>query len=250
MTTRAAYYISRGGDEEAVRKAFRWFLGRSESKGFIAVPGLDNLDEMIKDVISQRVVRDLKNNKKSVVDNKEILLITERHLISDGKGLPIVAFWPRRNFLDELDSIPNISAILVVPWSMKEIEPWIKMWNATELGMQQVEGAGLKINKVVQAALHSLSSTVNKSTGIIHPRDRDAAVQMFTILRDSGERFIPEEVKAWLVVKEGWKAKHAQKVAEVAQQVLEGKRLKQGAPVWKKDILDIWRARAKEAEEE
>jgi len=101
-------------------------------------------------------------------------------------------------------------------------------------------------SRVVERALESLTAIVNLSTGITDPRDRASAVQLFEILRNGGERFTPEEVKAWLVGKGGWKAIHAQEVTEVAQKVLERRRLKSGTHRWRPDILNIWRVEAQE----
>ena len=85
---------------------------------------------------------------------------------------------------------------------------------------------------------------MNVSTGITHPSDRKLAIQIFEILRDGGEEFSPDEVKAWLIAEGGWKASDAQKVAEVAERVLNRKRLRKGPPIYEKDILRKWRESA------
>lgn len=128
-----------------------------------------------------------------------------------------------------------------------EVEPWIRAGSAIELGAPVTERAGPMLqSRVVERALESLTAIVNLSTGITDPRDRASAVQLFEILRNGGERFTPEEVKAWLVGKGGWKAIHAQEVTEVAQKVLERRRLKSGTHRWRPDILNIWRVEAQE----
>ncbi|HKZ41271.1 MAG TPA: hypothetical protein VJ044_09945 [Candidatus Hodarchaeales archaeon] len=35
--------------------------------------------------------------------------------------------------LKKVDTIPDISKVLVVPITVKEIEEWIRAWNATEI---------------------------------------------------------------------------------------------------------------------
>ncbi len=42
------------------------------------------------------------------------------------------AFHPTRRFLRRLDSMENVSAMLVVPITLKEIAEWIEKWKATK----------------------------------------------------------------------------------------------------------------------
>jgi len=244
MTDRKSYFIrSSGPDEEAVKKASGWLIPKK--KVFLAVLGYGNLEGVISDIIGQHIVKRLKNDCKVLLLGTEVILVIERKLIYNAKDAPIVAIYPTSKFLDQLDSIPNVSEMLVVPWNFEEVEPWIRAWNATELGATpQARPSPLISNPVVQQALKSLTAVVNVSTGISHPRDRATAIQTFEILRDGGEMFTPEKVKAWLIAEGGWKATDAQEVAEVAQKVLEYRRLRKGRPVWKRNILEIWREEA------
>lgn len=246
MPNRKSFFIrSEGPSSQAVQKALQWLLKYPTEKGFIAVMVYGNLRGTISSVLGNAAVKTLIKTGSLVLSGKEILLVTERKPVYSGNNFPLVAFYPNTKFLDKLDSIPNVSAMLVVPWIMKEVELWIRTWNAVELGTQQKKKVpSLVRNKVVEQALKDLTACVNVSTGIIHPLDRSRAIQTFKILRDGGETFTPHEVKAWLIAEGGWKATHAQEVAEVAQKVLEGKRLRTGSPAWRKDILKIWREKA------
>jgi len=246
MSSREVFFVnSQGPDYNSALKAFQWLLTRPEKNAFLAVPVYGNLNGMISGVLGDETIKSLKKTGRLRLENKQIVLVTERKFIYNGKNSPLLAFYPTRSFLDKLDSIPNVSAMLVVPWNMKEVEPWIRTWNALELESPQViKQEELIKNRVVVQALKSLTAAVNVSTGISHPRDREAAIQTFTILRDAGELFNPEDIKAWLIRNGGWKATYAQEVAELAQKVLERKRLRKCRSHWRKDILKIWREEA------
>ena len=246
MSKRESLFIySEGPSSNSVKKAFEWLVKYPSEKGFLAVMGYGNLRGAISDVLGDKAVKTLIKKGSLVLSGKEILLITKRKPTYSGDNLPLVVFFPTSKFLDEMDSIPNVSAMLVVPWIMKEVEPWIRTWNATELGAKKKKVVPTLVkNKVVEQALKSLTACVNVSTGITHPRDKDRAVQTFIILRDGGEMFTPDEIKAWLIAKGGWKATDAQEVAEVAQKVLDRRRLRRGRPTWRKGILKIWRKEA------
>jgi hypothetical protein len=237
------YFIRSDGPEpESVRKAFSWLLQSAKPRGFVAVHVYANLDGMIRETIGDAVVKALRTRGRIVVQGSEIVLLTEHKLVYNGQNSPLLAFYPNPKFLDELDSIPSISAMLVVPWNFSEVEPWIRARSASELGVPSVTPTGPSVqSRVVEQALKGLTLRVNLSTGISHPRDHAAAVQMFEILKRAGESFSPDEVKAWLIGKGGWKATHAQDVAEVAQKVLEGRRLRTAMPAWAPNILEIWR---------
>jgi len=247
MPKKECFFIqSEGPSSDSVKKALKWLIKYPSEKGFIAVMGHAILKGVISDVLGESAIKTLIKKGRLFLSEKEILLVTERKPVDVGGGLPMVVFFPTSQFLDKMDSIPNLSAMLVVPWRMKEIELWIKARNATELGKQKPHREPLIRNKVVEQALKDLTLLVNVSTGIAHPSDRNRAIQTFEILRNAGEEFTPEEIKAWLIAKGGWKAVHAQEVAELAQKVLQGKKLRKGPPVWRKDILKIWRKKAKE----
>jgi hypothetical protein len=137
--------------------------------------------------------------------------------------------------------------MLVVPWSFKEVELWIKAHNATELGATPIAASSLIENRVVEEALNDLTMRVNLSTGIAHPRDREATIQTFEILRNGRETYNPEDVKAWLIATGRWKATDVEEVAKVARAVLEHKKLRRGPPAWREDILEIWRKAAEKS---
>ena len=249
MTTRKSFFIkTEGPDQQAVKQAFQWLVTKARERAFLAVMSYGNLRGVISDVLGDRTVKTLIKEGRLRVGGIEISLVTQRKTIYNGQGVPLVVFYPTTKFLDQMDSIPNVSAMLVVPWRIEAVEPWIRTWGAIELGTQEsVEEPELVKNKVVVEALKSLTAVVNVSTGITHPSDREAAVQLFTILRDAGELFNPEDVKAWLIRYGGWKAPQAQEVAELAQKILDGRRLRKGRRAWRENILEIWREEAARA---
>jgi len=246
---RLSFYIhSEGASADSVRQALEWLISYpNKERGYIAVMSTKNLDGVISGVLEDlhpSIVKTLKTKGSVRLGGKDISLVTMRKPIQSGNGLPMVVFFPSRDFLDQIDDIPDIEAVLVVPWNMKEIELWIRTWNATELGKQEKQAEPLIRNKVVEQALRYLTTRVNVSTGITHPLDSSLAIQIFETLRDAGEEFAPDEVKAWLIAEGGWKASDAQKVADLAKQVLNRKRLRKGPYNLEKDILRKWRESA------
>jgi hypothetical protein len=246
MSKRVSYFIrAEGPDRGAVKKALDWLLQVSPAKGFVAVPGLRNLDSVLAEELGPSVVKDLKTRGRALVSGREIHVITRLKPIQSAGNAAIVAFYPYGRMLDALDAIRDISALLIVPWSMQEIEHWVSTWNAKELGIRKTSKRAEHLsNRVVEEAMKDISGRVNVATGIEHQIDRDLIIQALLILKEGGERFAPASLKSWLVAIGGWKATNAQEVAEAAAEVLEGKRLNQGKSAWPEDTLQKWRARS------
>lgn len=246
MAARKSYYIrSEGADENSIRSAIRWLLAEMQDVGFIAVIQYRNLEDAIARVLGEGAVKELKKNGEIEIEGKRIILVTRARKLYNGEDSPLVAFYPDSKFLDELDSIPKLYALLVVPWMLSEVEPWIRARNATELGQPATPAVPLVRSRVVEEALKDLTNKVNVSTGVGDPKDRAAAVQVFDILLAAHEPFAPDEIKAWLIANGEWKADDAQEVADLAEAVIQGRRLRRGSKQWPADILDQWRASAR-----
>lgn len=152
----------------------------------------------------------------------------------------VLAVWLPEKDLDKVDGLPGVEAICVVPWLRDEIESWRKARQAIDLlGSQPTESPTLS-DPVVEAAMRSLTGSVNVSTGLLHPMDRPKAIHAFRILKAGGHTWDPQSVKAWAMAN-GWPARHADHLAEIARGVLEGKAYKAGRNAWAVDILAQWR---------
>lgn len=152
--------------------------------------------------------------------------------------------WTSDKTLEKIDSL-SAPAICAVYWSPENIAAWKTNWNPTDIRTGRRGGSTDTVgNPVVTAALSSLTVVVNVGTGLSHPSDRASAIQMFTLLRDGGETYASDEVRAW-AVRNGWDPKDARELAEVGQKILEGRRLRAGdTGVFRADSLATWRQEA------
>lgn len=90
----------------------------------------------------------------------------------------------------------------------------------------------------VEKAIKMLSSTVNVSTGLLHPNDMNKARELFSILHRKGELLTKSEVSQ-AAISNGWSSENADELGSIAQQIGEGKsaRVVDG-PWWKSDIYE------------
>jgi hypothetical protein len=95
-------------------------------------------------------------------------------------------------------------------------------------------------NPVVEKTMQSLTASVNLSTGLGHPSDKESAVQMLKLLNAAGEDYDTDQLRAW-AVRHGWQPRHARSLAELAEKVKTGKRVRGGTrKMWRAHIIDVW----------
>ena len=246
-SSRMLYFIrSSGLDRATLKKAIGWLLEMGD-RGYLAVPSFRSLDGPISEELGKAAVYGLKSKGVATIMGKQITMVTKTTMILDAKGAPLVAVYPYGHFLDSLDSIHNISSLLILPWSMQEIETWTKAWGAKELGGKRVKaGMDDPRNGVAIEAIKEICAKVNPSWGVENPTDRDAFVQAFALLKEAGESFVPGDLKIWLITKQGWRATQAEEVAEIAAEVLLGRMVSQGNPVWPEGQVESWRRKSSE----
>ena len=250
---RSSMYIhfQPGEYQHAIAKGLTWLMQLAKSdankrSALLAVPTVSNLRGDISLVIGDKAVATFNKGQTVLLDNLvELSLMTERKALYSWNG-PILAIYPTKKLLDQIDSLPGVTDVLVIPWNIQEVQYWIDTWAATELGAApQVTTRKPFSNPIVEAALEALTERVNLSTGILHPLDRAAAVDLFRILRDNGIPYDPGEVRAWLVSQGGWRPSDADDAKKVAEAILAGRALKGQRRAWSDGILEIFEQRAK-----
>jgi hypothetical protein len=153
----------------------------------------------------------------------------------------VLAFWPVAQALERLDSAAGLKALVVVPWLEDDVTTWVQARGALDLlGNQPAPTSPVIADLVVAAAMRSLTNRVNLSSGLVHPRDKAAAVQALQILKRNGHRFDPHELQVWAMAN-GWDGRGARQLSEFATGVLAGKAYRTGAAAWGPEVLDYWR---------
>lgn len=251
MSKRKSLYVtSRGPNVDALRQGLVW-LGRlteadpAKRKAAIAIATKGQLGgTVIEEILGARACKALANGDSVLFGKATLNLITKRDRIYSWNG-PILAVYPSKQFLDALDDLAGVTDFMLIPWTMEEVQFWIKAWTAEEVGATGAKVEDLQLDPVVVAALKNLTESVNLSTGITHPSDRHAALDTFRILSSHRISYRPDDVRAWLVGKGGWSPRDADAVHEIAQGYLDGKRFRGGKePFWGDGILNTWKQEA------
>lgn len=246
MSRSESWYVeTEGPQEKALQLGLEWLLKQSHPAALLAVPSKQILKRsVLESVLTARGAKNLAKHNELTVGGCRIKLMTERLTCYSFDG-PVLAVYPSSRLLDSVDSLAGVTAVLVIPWTALEVHPWIRAWNARALGASAPPPDPEFSNPVVKVALESLTGRVNVSTGLGHPSDKAAAIELFKILRRGGEGFDPAEIRGWLISCLGWLPDTADEVADVARRVLEGRRFQlRTRGGWVHDILAEWRTRA------
>jgi hypothetical protein len=242
-----------GPDDDALRTAFIWLTDEAKRRSVqaVVVTYAKANAENFSQVLGQQVSAALVAGKTVTVNGQAVKLATvTKGLPASLRGSVVLAVWIDDRKLSAIDDLAP-QAMCVIPWIPDGIRQWLTSWQPRDLRSGQAKASrNLGPSPIVQAALSSLTVSVNLSTGLAHPDDRDEAILTFRLLRERNEPFEAAEVRAW-AVNNGWSAKGADEMCAVAQAVLDGRKLQVKGQTrrWGKDVFDYWVEQAQEAQE-
>lgn len=157
----------------------------------------------------------------------------------------VMGVYVTKKMLDQIDNKRTISSVVVIPWSMDEVDEWRRTWTPIIVGQAPAAPDKLIKDPLVEEALKTLTDRINLGTGLLHPSDKKAAVQLLRLLQQEGKKFDPASMRAW-AVRNGWTPQGADQLKEVADGILLRKRFRVGdSPAWSNDIIDQLKQRAK-----
>ncbi|MGD8564153.1 MAG: hypothetical protein PVG03_16555 [Desulfarculaceae bacterium] len=237
-----------GPDVKAVKQAFNLTIKLCEDvltdvkEIALLVPVKENLKHStIEDALTEDICRSLLKGKSIPITNKSSLkLYTQRTFKRFSVDL-VVCIYADDKLLGLVDDLIGPKACIVVPWLMEDIKEWARTWNPKILGQENQAPTELILEPVVIAALKSLTNRVNLSTGLSHPSDKEAADQMFRILKRNKYHLDPGEIRAW-ALRNGWSSRGADQLKKLAEKILKLKRVViSKRPVWNERILEMWK---------
>lgn len=222
-------------------KAIAEAKGLGKKRVWIVSHGKSNLDGHISEAIGKEAADALSKGKSVSAGNIEIVFYSDRILPYGGDGSPVVVCYPNDKLLDKLDGMTGIPCLIVLPWLNQETQAWIAAHAPEDIYGVVTTAQSTVSNPVVEKALETLLAVINVSTGISHPSDKAAAMDVFKRLRSGGESYSPDEVRAWLVQK-GMRPNHANEIRDIAADPSKF-RSKTNSPL-RADILQRWREEA------
>lgn len=157
----------------------------------------------------------------------------------------IMGVYVTRKMLNQIDSADDAAAVIIVPWVMDDVKEWRRTWNPQVLGEEPAVTEKLIENPVVEEALKMLTDLVNLQTGLSHPSDKAAAVDLFRRLYKNQELYDPDSIRAW-ALRNGWTPDGADQLRSVSQAILDRRPIRGGRSPLRPDIIKVLRERVKD----
>ncbi len=136
-----------------------------------------------------------------------------------GKSSVVVCAYADQKMLDQIDAQAKLTGVVAIPYAPGVLDQWQRTWSAHTHGSpQQSQATPLIVDPVVEQALVSLTSSINLSHSVLHPRDKEHAERTLKILRIKGHVEDPENVRAW-TVRNGWQPSAADELKKLASKI-------------------------------
>lgn len=130
----------------------------------------------------------------------------------------VVGYYADMKMLDDIDGMSNVAGVVAVPDLPDDANAWEARWSPIVHGREKRDSKPLIDDPIVERALETLSSIVNLSTGLGHPRDKTHASDILRILRNKGHRAERDGIQSW-AIRRGWKPGHSEELAQLAERI-------------------------------
>jgi hypothetical protein len=243
---------AQGREVEPIKKGFALLgelLNKEETptEAILLVPGMRNVEgTTLETALGTNLSKALVKHRQVKVEGLGQLRLETQQTFG-GLQVPaiVMAVYATKKMLDQIDSARAATAVIVVPRSMDDVDEWRRTWTPMIAGQAPAAPDKLIEDPVVEEALKALTKRINLGTGLLHPNDKKAAVQLLRLLQQKGYKFDADSMRAW-AVRNGWTPEGADQLQDVADGILLRKRFRVGdSPAWSDDIIDQLQQRAK-----
>jgi hypothetical protein len=130
----------------------------------------------------------------------------------------IIGVYLSRKDQNVLDSVSSARAIVFLPWTEDEGKAWLSTWNPTILGKSTWQAQQTAFPADVEKALLNLTRTINLTTGLSNPSDKETARQTLLGIKRRGHALDPDDIRKW-ALRNNWEPRHAEDFCRLASKI-------------------------------
>ena len=150
----------------------------------------------------------------NAIDGVTLSFGTPKSINKFSKSEVILAIYTSDSDMDLVDSL-RAEAFVFLPWSEEEGKYWSAIWNPKVIGPNNWTIDTDTLSSEVQEVILRLGRSINMSTGLSHPSDKDLAKKLFSSVKKA-DSFTPELVKRF-AIQNGWEPMRAQELAAFSE---------------------------------
>lgn len=217
-------------------KIIKLCASHSHNAVILHLPSKKHVSQLSK-LLGQATVRKLNKDNYATWNSLNLTLNTERLDITNWTEDIIFSLYPKSKMTDNLNDLKRAKAIVIVPWTDKDREEWIKTWNPELIGAAQENVDSVDLDPRLERALVALTHMINLSTGLTHSSDRESAIQLLRILHQKRIQLDPDNMRIW-ALQHDWTSNGANALRDLAQGVLEGRGYRIGrVKIWNEEYI-------------
>lgn len=236
-------------DVDLFGKGLAWLLDNSrETGGWFVVNQRENIGGIARHPgLGQFALFHRRDVHRIMLGGCMIELVTKSAIPRDGLNRPMLIIHPTTGYLNLLDTVPNISKMMVVPLLSEEVDGWAKQNFAKDFDNPELPS--IYVDEVAVTAFKHLKFAFTESPPSDPAQYKTAISQTLHILIANGIRFEPAALQSTLVQQCGWGPVSSKQVAEIAEIFLSGQTPAgyKGDGPWDADIVKLWKIEAKKS---
>jgi hypothetical protein len=193
----------------------------------------------LEGALGTKASKALLSNKRFPLESSFLRLETDASFKGYTPCDAVVVIYADQKMMDKVDSNPHPKLVICVPRLLEAVDSWKRSWGPITPNKPQ-EDFELIGNKVVEAALLSMTSRINLGNQVLSSLDQESVKDAFRILRAHRQTEDPGNIRAWCI-KHGWHAEAADEAVKYAIKAfgLASKPSQYGRH-WATDIYEQW----------
>jgi hypothetical protein len=234
------------------QQGLEWLIenaSKNGSSGWVAVNQRESIRNIAKyQGLGRFAIFQKRGVTRIMLSDCIIELVTKSLIPRDGFYRPILIFHPTTDFLSELETVPNIQKMLVIPFLAEEVDNWAKKNFAKDLDNQDLPS--IYVDDIAVTAFKHLKFAFSETPPETPVAYRASLCQTLQILIQNGIRFEPQALQSALIQKCGWGPVSAKQTAELAE-IFLSERIPsgyEGGGPWEADIFKLWKIEAAKAQ--
>lgn len=228
--------------DEAVGIALQWLQASVAKRGGIPLVIAPTQEQLRYPYLAPKLAR--------ARVRAESLRTAQRRIFPGG---PVLLLWPSKHTLALIEGWSNrITALCIVQGALEdETDAWLRGRDAQNLLRPDDRKTVPALDPVIEQALESVTNFVNLRNNLVTTDDKAVAYRTLHCLYSSGYRLDPEAIHAWAVAHR-WPTRGAQRLRDLSQDVVDGKRVRAQSDVGLARAQDcaeavaFWKERSRE----